>query len=111
MKRKQKHDGTHLTLEERKIIQAGIENSSTKADISRTIGKDATTIAKEIRKHRTFKPRNTFNSGIICANRKLCPIKPCIKKCENHAEPKCNRRDKSLGACNKCPDNQKCRLA
>ena len=44
MKRKQKHDNTHLTLDERKIIQAGIENNSTKADIAQTIGKDATTI-------------------------------------------------------------------
>jgi IS30 family transposase len=61
MKRKQRHDGTHLTLEERKIIQAGIENDSTKADIARTIGKDATTVAKEIRKHRKLKSRNTYN--------------------------------------------------
>ena len=110
MKRKQMHDGTHLTLEERKIIQAGIENNSTKADIARTIGKDATTVAKEIRKHRTFKARNTFNNPIVCANRKTCPTKPCIKKCGNHAEPKCNRRDKSPGACNKCQEIQKCRL-
>jgi IS30 family transposase len=110
MKRKQKHDGTHLTLEERKIIQAGIENGSAKADIARTIGKDATTVAKEIRKHRAFKPRNTFNNGIMCANRKSCPTKPCLKKCEKHAEPKCSRRDKSPGACNKCPDSSKCRL-
>ena len=62
MKRKQKHNGTHLTLNERKIIQAGIENGSTKADIARTIGKDATTVAKEIRKHRELKPRNYINS-------------------------------------------------
>ena len=44
MKRKQIHDCTHLTLDERKIIQTGIENESTKADIARTLGKDATTI-------------------------------------------------------------------
>ena len=110
MKRKQQHDGAHLTLEERKIIQAGIENSATKADIARTIGKDATTVAKEIRNHRVFKPRNTFNNPLVCGNRKSCPTKPCVKKCENHVEPKCNRRDKSPGACNKCQDGQKCRL-
>lgn|GEM_PF-3406936 len=79
MKRKQQHDGTHLTLEERKIIQAGIENSATKADIARTIGKDATTVAKEIRNHRVFKPRNTFNNPLVCGNRKSCPTKPCVK--------------------------------
>jgi hypothetical protein len=37
MKRKQLHDCSHLTLEQRKIIQVGIENGSTKADIARTI--------------------------------------------------------------------------
>ena len=51
-KKPQKPDATHLTLDRRKIIEAGIGNGATKADIGRTIGKDATTVAKEIRKHR-----------------------------------------------------------
>ena len=110
MKRKQTHDGTHLTLDERKIIQAGIENNSTKADIARTIGKDATTVAKEIRKHRELKPRNTFNRPVMCAKLKTCPQKPCVTKCEFFEEPKCNRRDKSPGACNKCDKAGKCHL-
>ena len=111
MKRKQLHDNTHLTLEERKIIQAGIENNSTKASIARTIGKDATTVAKEIRKHRKLKPRNTFNRPVVCAKSSTCTKKrPCIRKCELHEEPKCNRRDKSPGACNKCSNWSKCHL-
>ena len=63
---KQIHDNKHLTLDERKIIQTGIENRSNKVDIARTIGKDATTIAKEIKKHRIFKPRNQFIYPSIC---------------------------------------------
>ena len=110
MKRKQLHDGTHLTFAERKIIQAGIENSSTKADIARTIGKDATTVAKEIRKHRKLKPRNTYGRPVLCADRKDCPIKRCHDQCKLRQEPKCSRRDKSPGACNKCPKGQKCHL-
>ena len=35
-----KHDNTHLTLDERKIIQTGIENRSTKVATANTIGKD-----------------------------------------------------------------------
>jgi IS30 family transposase len=108
MKRKQVHDRTHLTLEERKIIQIGIENDSTKADIARTIGKDATTVAKEIRKHRKLKPRNIFNRPMVCEKMKTCSKKPCIKKCEEHEDPKCNRRDKSPGACNNCPKSKNC---
>ena len=35
-----KHDNTHLTLNDRKIIQTGIENRSTKAAIAKNLGKD-----------------------------------------------------------------------
>ena len=44
MKRKPKPNGQHLTREQRDIIQVGIQNRSNKADIDRTLGKDATTI-------------------------------------------------------------------
>ena len=47
--------GTHLTLEDRKIIQKGIENGSTKTSIANTLGKDNSTIGKEITLHRTLK--------------------------------------------------------
>src|SRR5690554_2003498 len=77
IKRKRLHNNSHLTLEHRKIIQAGIENNSTKASIARTIGKDETTVAKEIRKHRKLRSRNTFNRPILCAKQKTCKRKPC----------------------------------
>ena len=105
---KRLHDGAHLTLDDRKIIQAGIENNSTKKAIAQTIGKDATTVAKEIRRHRILKPRNTFNRPVMCAKKPGCPTKRCVKKCANFEEPKCNRRDKSPGACNKCHHSLKC---
>jgi len=109
MKRKQAHTGEHLTLENRKIIQAGIESGSTKADIARTIGKDATTVAKEIRKHRKLRPRNTFNNPVLCAKQNSCR-KGCVKKCDLFEEPVCKRRDKSPGACNKCEKMSKCKM-
>jgi len=108
MKRKTP-DQTHLTLDQRKIIQAGIENSSTKSAISRTIGKDPTTVAKEIRKHRQLKPRNAFNCPVLCAKQNTCR-KGCVKKCELFEEPACKRRDKSPGACNKCEKLSKCKM-
>ena len=105
---KQIHDNKHLTLNERKIIQTGIENRSNKIDIARTIGKDPTTVAKEIRKHRTFKPRNQFIYPSVCIHRQACG--GCKKQCLKYEEIKCNKRDKSPGACNKCPDISKCHL-
>lgn len=105
---KQTHDNKHLTLDERKIIQTGIENRSNKVDIARTIGKDPTTVAKEIRKHRTFKLRNQFIYPSICIHRQECG--ECKKQCPRYEEIKCNKRDKFPGACNKCPNIAKCHL-
>ena len=39
---------SHLTLEERRIILTGITNGSTKTAIAQTIGKDKSTVGKEI---------------------------------------------------------------
>ena len=44
-----------LTLNERRIIQTGITNGSTKTAIANTIGKDKSTIGKEIKRHRILK--------------------------------------------------------
>jgi IS30 family transposase len=105
---KQIHDNKHLTLDERKIIQTGIENRSNKVDIARTIGKDASTIAKEIRKHREIRPRNTFIYPSICIHNKECG--GCKTRCSKYEEIKCKKRDRSPGACNKCPNINKCHL-
>ncbi|HQM39981.1 MAG TPA: helix-turn-helix domain-containing protein, partial [Clostridia bacterium] len=107
--RKAAHDNKHLTLDERKIIQTGIGNGSSKADIARILRKDPTTIAKEIRKNRILKPRNTYGRHNICVYKKECG-KQCVSKCPRYKEPSCRRRDVSPGACNKCPDLQKCHL-
>jgi len=108
MSKKQTCDNKHLSLDERKIIQKGIENRCNKVDIARTIGKDPTTVAKEIRKHREFKPRNVRLYPNICIHRKECGT--CFKKCELYKEPICKLRDRSPGACNKCPKISNCHL-
>ena len=109
MKKKHCFDGTHLTLEERKIIQTGISNHSTKTAIAKTIGKDPTTVAKEIRNHRLFKPRNLKRYPVNCKKLKICRI-GCKVKCSDFEELTCNFRDRSPGACNKCPKNYSCPL-
>lgn len=99
---------THLTLEDRKIIQDGIENELTKVQIAKNIGKDPTTISKEIKNRRKLKPRNTFNNPITCTKFKNCEI--CQGKCSEYEEIKCLRRDRKVGACNLCPNSSKCKL-
>ena len=43
---------SHLTLDERRIILTGITNGSSKTAIAQTIGKDKSTVGKEIKLHR-----------------------------------------------------------
>jgi IS30 family transposase len=106
--KKQKLDQSHLTLDERKIIQKGIESRSNKISIAKTIGKDATTVAKEIRKHRELRVRDSFKYPIICLHRKECGT--CFKQCDRYEEIKCKKRDRSPGACNKCTKTSSCHL-
>ena len=40
---------SHLTIDDRKKIQEGIEQHLTKVEIAKNIGKDPTTVSKEIK--------------------------------------------------------------
>jgi len=99
---------THLSLEDRKKIQEGIETELTKVQIAKNIGKDPTTVSKEIKNRRKLKPRNPFNNPITCTIFKQCGI--CKGQCSEYEEIKCLRRDRKVGACNLCPDSKHCRL-
>ena len=100
---------THLTSEERRIIETGIRNGSTKTAIAKTIGKDNSTVGKEIKlhrklKHKCFLPRE-------CSNYKHCKYKrACFPECEEFRQFTCKRRDRSPGACNGCKVNSSCRF-
>ena len=50
----------HLTDDERRIIQRGIENNSSKKSIADTLGKDKSTIGKEIKNHRTLSYKSKY---------------------------------------------------
>ena len=75
-------NNTHLTLEERKVIQLGIEQRLSKLEIAKLINKDSTTIAKEIKSHRKLRPRNVYNYPSICIHNKKC--KGCKNKCSKY---------------------------
>ena len=98
----------HLTLEDRKQIQEGLENELSRTEIAKNINKDISTVAKEIKNRRKLKPRNPFNNPITCTKFKQCGI--CHGKCSEYEEIKCTRRDRKVGVCNLCPDISKCRL-
>ncbi|MCR4950528.1 MAG: helix-turn-helix domain-containing protein [Solobacterium sp.] len=100
---------SHLTAAERQIIETGIRNGSTKKSIADTIGKDKSTVGKEIKLHRYLK--DTFSYPIDCALFRKCKHKNdyhCTKECENYKQFECKRRDRSPGACNGCSSYSRC---
>ena len=97
----------HLTVQERIIIEKGIENGSTKAAIALTIGKDKSTVGKEIKKHRELVHKSSYK--INCANMKNCSHNHVCDNCADFKPFTCNRRDRSPGACSGCSKYTHCR--
>lgn len=100
---------SHLTLEERRIILTGITNGSTKTAIAETIGKDKSTVGKEIKLHRTL--THKCKMPLECNNYRKCVFgRRCTYDCPEYDPFKCSRRDRTPGACNGCSNWQKCRF-
>lgn len=97
----------HLTVQERIIIEKGIENGSTKAAIALTIGKDKSTVGKEIKKHRELVHKSSYK--INCANMKNCSHNHICVNCADFKPFTCNCRDRSPGACSGCSKYTHCR--
>ena len=97
----------HLTDQDRIIIEKGIENGSTKAAIALTLGKDKSTIGKEIKARRVQTYRCSYNPA--CANKDECSHSHVCSGCPDFKPFKCNRRDRSPGACNGCSKYTHCR--
>lgn len=99
----------HLTAAERQIIETGIRNGSTKKSIADTIGKDKSTVGKEIDAHRTLDHKCRY--PIDCSSYQKCKMKKtfqCNSSCENYQPFSCKRRDRSPGACNGCERYRSC---
>ena len=97
----------HLTLEDRKIIENGIRNGSSKTAIAETLGKDKSTIGKEIKLHRQLKHKCSL--AMECSVYKSCKLgRSCKPTCSNYIKFTCKKRDKSPGACNGCSNINSC---
>lgn len=99
----------HLTIAERQIIETGIYNGSSKVSIAETIGKDKSTIGKEIKLHRQLKHKSRY--PINCALYQKCKNRStflCNKECKEYVLFTCKRRDRSPGACNGCEKYRSC---
>ena len=100
---------SHLTLEERRIILSGITNASTKTAIAQTIGKDKSTVGKEIKLHRSL--THKCKMPLECNHYKKCVYgRQCSPDCPEYTPFYCSRRDHSPGACNGCSNWSRCRF-
>ena len=100
---------SHLTLEERRIILSGITNASTKTAIAQTIGKDKSTVGKEIKLHRSL--THKCKMPLECNHYKKCVYgRQCSPDCPEYTPFYCSMRDRSPGACNGCSNWSRCRF-
>ena len=125
----------HLTLDDRISIQKGLKDRLTFADIAASIGKDPSTISKEVRGHLIVKETGTrsrpFNP---CMGRKDCILQRkacaecdqtynfhnrdcycalcgrCNDACPDFIEEKCKILSKPPYVCNGCKSVRSCTL-
>ena len=120
---------THLTLSERIEIEKALRDKATFSEIGSSIGKDPSTISKEIRNHYVVKDGGSrFNPCIhrttckhsrdICTSCSLmwardcakCGIADCFNICKDFEEELCPRHQKPPYVCNGCEKRNGCTL-
>lgn len=104
---------SHLSYEERNIIEYMLKENNSITAISETISRDKTTISKEIKKHRKIKYPDKFNGNqCLCVNRSTC--KNVKSNCSNDKtcfDMICPKLKKSPYVCNGCERRANCRNA
>lgn len=118
----------HMTLSERRDIEIWLKEGKSFKEIGRNLGKDCTTISKEVRYH--FIERKSgawgqaYNSCAIrfgCKKTLLCSNQDCGRKkcnfcsicnhfCDSFIEEKCKKLEKPPYVCNGCDILKKCTL-
>lgn len=110
---KMSKNGKHLSLEDRIRIEESLANGASRSAIAQTLGKDKSTICKEVQKHRqnTTKYYGRAVGGVYdCVYIKECELKFCSKPCYRYERSRCSRRDRTVGVCNGCDRKSQCQL-
>lgn len=116
----------HLTLSDRIVIQAGLQQNLTLAKIAEKIGVSRSTVSREIKAHRKMVKTSTGNN---CLYRNTCTHVPdcrstcfrgkrqcqsacggCNESCTEYQEEFCADYEKTPYTCNGCDKRMKCRL-
>lgn len=118
--------GKHLTIENRLFIEESLNHGLTLKYISDQLGKDTTTISKEVKRNRILKLSNTeFKGGCInrkhCSKKKLCSDSctnqckhcinlNCMRICPDFKNKTCSHIMKFPHVCNGCETRLTCKL-
>lgn len=118
----------HLVLDERATIEVRIRERASFTEIGRELGKDPSTISKEVRLHSQTVRKDSFNPcskrstcdeyGTACSKCKLqysksckrCPRVKCYEPCKQFEVLVCNKLKKPPYVCNGCIQRQSCKL-
>jgi len=122
---------TYLTYDERLEIEAGLKQGLSFGTIGRNLGKDRTTIAKEVKKHSYEKKSgcngwgfNACRNRTSCVSKDICGKDKCRRPATNYCkycsycndfysrfvEEVCSVRIKPPYVCNGCERLRKCTL-
>lgn len=118
----------HLSLSDRIIIEAGLRERRSFSAIAADLGKDPTTISKEVRAHIKLNQAGGYNPcmirkdckhyGDLCHPCKFtygkpchsCYLTKCFDVCQNFQPAQCSKLDKPPYVCNGCQQRQTCKL-
>ncbi len=119
---------SHLTLDDRILIEKGLDQGLSFKEIGGSTGKDPTSISKEVRRHRIEKPRNDYGAHNICEHRGSCHQRElckrsfgcrkkacrgcnkCISQCKQFKAIVCKMLVQGQLVCNRCSRKTSCRL-
>ena len=119
---------THLTLSDRIAIEVGLRERKSFSAIATELGKDPTTISKEVRTHIKLKQTDGYNPcmirkdckhyGDLCNPCKFTYGKPChscfqakcFEVCPDFQPAQCAKLSKPPYVCNSCQQRQSCKL-
>ena len=119
---------SHLSLEERKVIEHGLQQKLSFKQISKSIGRAATTVTREVLKNSCARQSGAFGSSFNnCANRFDCTVhslcdeqdckrkkcagcKFCFASCPDYSRQSCPLLNEPPYVCNGCKQKHKCTL-
>ena len=124
------NNNRHLTLDSRITIETQLNERNTFKGIARLLGKDCTTISKEVRNHICFEKTGAYGrafndcrlaffhqcsakhtcSSCLSPNRVCWSCGKCTSSCILYEKYVCPKLAKPPYVCNGCPERSKCSL-